>query len=726
VDENVHRISNLETRILRRRMMEASFEGEVGGKILTVETGRLARQADGAVLVRYGETMVLVTAVSTNEMREGIDFVPLTVEYQEKGYAVGRIPGNYFRREIGRPSEKETLTARIIDRPIRPLFPKNYRHETQVIATVLSVDNENDPDVLAVIGSSAALEISDIPFAGPIACVRVGRIHGDLKANPTRQELQESDINLIVAGSKDAVVMVEGGGLFVKEEDMLEAIFFGHQAMQPIIDLQVKLGEAIGVTKRPVASREVDQDLANQIEAVAAERMKAAVQIPKKLERHDALQEIKTDVLATLGQDEADRRGEVYDIFHALERRIIRNLAVEEGHRIDGRLFDQIRPIQCEVGVLPRTHGSALFTRGETQALGIVTLGSTGDEQRIETLDGNIFMPFMLHYNFPPFCVGEARRLGSPGRREIGHGGLSTRAVEKVLPDKETFDYTVRIVSEILESNGSSSMATVCASSLALMDAGVPISAQVAGIAMGLIKEGDTVIVLSDILGDEDHVGDMDFKVAGTRQGITALQMDIKIQGLTRPIMQQALEQARKGRLFILDKMKETLEEPRLQISPYAPKILTMQVNPDKIRDIIGPGGKVIRAIQSETDTNIEVEDTGLVKIVAVNTEAAEKALKMIEAIVQEAEVGAIYEGTVRKIMDFGAFVEIFPGTDGLVHISQLDSKRVNKVSDVLKEGDRVTVKVLEVDRDGKIRLSRKAVLEGQKSAERFQEDHPR
>jgi polyribonucleotide nucleotidyltransferase len=707
-------------------MMEASFEGEVGGKILTVETGRLARQADGAVLVRYGETMVLVTAVSTNEMREGIDFVPLTVEYQEKGYAVGRIPGNYFRREIGRPSEKETLTARIIDRPIRPLFPKNYRHETQVIATVLSVDNENDPDVLAVIGSSAALEISDIPFAGPIACVRVGRIHGDLKANPTRQELQESDINLIVAGSKDAVVMVEGGGLFVKEEDMLEAIFFGHQAMQPIIDLQVKLGEAIGVTKRPVASREVDQDLANQIEAVAAERMKAAVQIPKKLERHDALQEIKTDVLATLGQDEADRRGEVYDIFHALERRIIRNLAVEEGHRIDGRLFDQIRPIQCEVGVLPRTHGSALFTRGETQALGIVTLGSTGDEQRIETLDGNIFMPFMLHYNFPPFCVGEARRLGSPGRREIGHGGLSTRAVEKVLPDKETFDYTVRIVSEILESNGSSSMATVCASSLALMDAGVPISAQVAGIAMGLIKEGDTVIVLSDILGDEDHVGDMDFKVAGTRQGITALQMDIKIQGLTRPIMQQALEQARKGRLFILDKMKETLEEPRLQISPYAPKILTMQVNPDKIRDIIGPGGKVIRAIQSETDTNIEVEDTGLVKIVAVNTEAAEKALKMIEAIVQEAEVGAIYEGTVRKIMDFGAFVEIFPGTDGLVHISQLDSKRVNKVSDVLKEGDRVTVKVLEVDRDGKIRLSRKAVLEGQKSAERFQEDHPR
>jgi polyribonucleotide nucleotidyltransferase len=698
-------------------MMEISFKGEVGGKTLTVETGKVARQADGAVLVRYGETMVLVTAVSTDDMREGIDFVPLTVEYQEKGYAVGRIPGNYFRREIGRPSEKETLTARIIDRPIRPLFPKNYRHETQVIATVLSVDDENDPDVLAVIGSSAALGISDIPFAGPIACVRVGRINGELKANPTRQELQETDINLIVAGSKDAVVMVEGGGLFVTEEDMLEAIFFGHEAMQPIIDLQVKLREAVGVTKRPVASVEVDQGLADQIETVAAERMKEAVQIPNKLERHDALKEIKADVLAALGPDALERHGEVHDILHALERRIIRNLAIEGGRRIDNRLFDEIRPIQCEAGILPRTHGSALFTRGETQALGIVTLGSTSDEQRIETLDGNIFMPFMLHYNFPPFCVGEARRLGSPGRREIGHGGLSTRAVEKVLPDKEKFDYTIRIVSEILESNGSSSMATVCASSLALMDAGVPITAHVAGIAMGLIKEGETVIILSDILGDEDHVGDMDFKVAGTRQGITSLQMDIKIQGLTQPIMQQALEQARKGRLFILDKMKETLEEPRPQISPYAPKILTLQINPDKIRDIIGPGGKVVRAIQSETDTNVEVEDTGLVKIVAVNTEKAEKALKMIEAIVQEAKVGAIYEGTVRKIMDFGAFVEIFPGTDGLVHISQLDSKRVNRVTDVLKEGDQVMVKVLEVDRDGKIRLSRKAVLEGQKSA---------
>jgi len=704
--------------------MEVTFEAEVDGKTLTVETGKVARQADGAVVVRHGETMVLVTAVSTNEKREGIDFLPLTVEYQEKGYAAGRIPGNYFRREIGRPTEKETLTARIIDRPIRPLFPKNYRNEIQVIATVLSVDDENDPDTLAVIGSSAALEISDIPFAGPIACVRVGRINGQLKANPGRQELQESDINLIVAGSKDAVVMVEGGGLFVKEEDMLEAIFFGHEAMQPIIDLQVKLKEAAGSPKRPIPPHEVDQGLVDKIEAMAAERTKEAVQIPKKLERRDALEGIKADVFATLGDEYANRRGEIHEVLHLLERRAVRDIVLFEGRRIDNRRFDEIRPIQCDADVLPRTHGSALFTRGETQALSIVTLGSTGDEQRIETLDGNIFVPFMLHYNFPPFCVGEARRLGSPGRREIGHGGLSTRAVEKVLPGKEKFDYTIRIVSEILESNGSSSMATVCASSLALMDAGVPISAPVAGIAMGLVKEEDRVIILSDILGDEDHVGDMDFKVAGTREGITSLQMDIKIEGLTKPIMQQALEQARMGRLFVLDEMEQTLKESRPEISPYAPKVLTMQINPDKIRDIIGPGGKVIRAIQAETDTRVEVDDTGLVKIIAVNNEMAEKALNMIKSIVREAEVGATYEGTVRKIMDFGAFVEIFPGTDGLVHISQLDFKRVNKVTDVLKEGDKVLVKVLEVDRDGKIRLSRKAALEEQKSAGQLQQDH--
>ena len=693
--------------------MEVSVKGDVGGQTLVLETGRLARQASGAVLVSYGDTRVLVTAVASNEVREGIDFVPLTVEYQEKGYAAGRIPGNYFRREIGRPGEKATLAARIIDRPIRPLFPKDFRQETQIIAQVLSVDNENDPDVLAVTGASAALEMSSVPFSGPIACVCVGRVDGEFKANPTRQELEASDINLVVAGSRDAVVMVEGGGRFVEEEDMLNAIFFGHEALQPIIDLQTKLREAIGVTKQPPPVKEVDEALVEKVQETAVGPVKEAVKIKGKLERRDALAKVKSDVMSKLGSEYEDRGGEVNEILHGVERRVIRDLVTNEGRRMDGRAFDEIRPIQCEVGLLPRTHGSALFTRGETQALAVVTLGSAGDEQRIETLDGYEFRPFMLHYNFPPFCVGEVRRFGGPSRRDIGHGGLSTRAVEKVLPAKEEFDYTTRIVSEILESNGSSSMATVCASSLALMDAGVPTTAPVAGIAMGLVKEGDQVLILSDILGDEDHMGDMDFKVAGTKEGITALQMDIKIQGLTKPIMQEALEQARKGRLFILDVMEKTMGKPRAELSPYAPKITTIQINPDKIRDIIGPGGKVIRAIQAETGAQIDVEEDGLVKIVADNETVGNQALKMIEDIVQEAEVGAVYEGTVRKIMDFGAFVEIFPGTDGLIHISQLDSKRVGKVTDVLKEGDKVKVKVLEVDRDGKIRLSRKAVLEG-------------
>ena len=691
--------------------MEVAFKAKVGDSTFSIETGKMALQASGAVMVRYGETMVLVTVVSTDEIREGIDFVPLTVEYKEKGYAAGRIPGNYFRREIGRPSEKETLTARIIDRPIRPLFPKDYRYETQVIATVLCVDNENDPDILAVTGASAALEMSDIPFAGPIACVRVGRIKGDFRVNPTREEQEESDINLIVAGSKDAVVMVEGGGLFVKEEDMLEAIFFGHRALQPIIELQVKLKEAVSLPKRSAPVSEIDETLAKDVELLAAERIKEAIMVPEKLKRRDTLKRVKADLVVAIGDRYAGREQQVVEVFHNLERHIMRNLAVAEGSRIDGREFDEVRPITSEVGLLPRTHGSALFRRGETLALAVVTLGSTSDEQRVETLDGQVFMPFMLHYNFLPFSVGEARRFGSPGRREIGHGGLSTRAVEKVLPDRDNFDYTIRVVSEILESNGSSSMATVCATSLALMDAGVPTIAPVAGIAMGLIKEGDDVRILSDILGDEDHMGDMDFKVAGTREGITSLQMDIKIEGLSKPIMQKALDQAHKGRLFILDKMEEAIKEPRPEISPYAPKLLSIKINPDKIRDVIGPGGKVIRAIQLETDSRIDIDDSGLVKILGVDEASGEKALKMIKEIVREPEVGAIYEGTVRKIMDFGAFVEIFPGTDGLVHISQLDSKRVNKVTDILREGDKVMVKVLEVDRDGKIRLSRKAAM---------------
>jgi len=691
--------------------METVLKTEIGGRSLSIETGKVAKQASGSVVVKYGDTIVLVTVVSTKEKRP-IDFLPLTVEYQEKIYAAGRIPGNYFRREIGRPSEKETLTARLIDRPIRPLFPKDYRYETQMIATVLSMDQENDPDILAMIGASAALEISDIPFAGPIASVRVGRLDGQFKINPTIQELEQSDINIIVAGSKSGVVMVEGGCDIVTEADMLEAIFFGHQEMQPIIELQAQLREAKGVPKRPFVPPEKDEELAGKIETEASLRISEALQILPKTERSVALHNIKVDVIETLGPDYADRKGEVSALLKDLNRKIMRDLVLNEGRRIDNRRFDEVRPITCETGILPRTHGSALFTRGETQVLGVLTLGSGQDEQRVETLVGEEHRPFMLHYNFPPYSVGEARRFTGPSRRDIGHGGLSTRAIEKVLPAKEDFDYTIRIVSEVLESNGSSSMGTVCSGILALMDGGVPIKTPVSGIAMGLVKEKDQVAVLSDILGDEDHTGDMDFKVAGTKDGITSLQMDIKIHELSRDIMEKALEQARVGRLHILDEMLKALQEPREEISPYAPKIITIKINPDKIREIIGPGGKVIRSIQSATNTRVEIDDSGTVKIAAVSQADGDAALKMVNEIVQEPEEGQIYEGTVVKIMDFGAFVQITPGTDGLVHISQLAQHRVTKVTDIVKEGDRLRVKVLEVGRDGKIRLSHKAVLE--------------
>ena len=691
--------------------METVLKTEIGGRSLSIETGKVAKQASGSVVVKYGDTIVLVTVVSTKEERP-TDFLPLTVEYQEKIYAAGRIPGNYFRREIGRPSEKETLTARLIDRPIRPLFPKDYRCETQMIATVLSMDQENDPDILAMIGASAALEISDIPFAGPIASVRVGRLDGQFKINPTIQELEQSDINIIVAGSKSGVVMVEGGCDIVTEADMLEAIFFGHKEMQPIIELQAQLKEAKGVPKRPFVSPEKDEELAGKIEKEAFLRISEALSILPKTERSVALHNIKVDIIEKLGPDYADRKGEVNAILKDLNRKIMRDLVLNEGRRIDNRKFDEVRPIACETGILPRCHGSALFTRGETQVLGVLTLGSGQDEQRVETLAGEEFRPFMLHYNFPPYSVGEARRIMGPSRRDIGHGGLSTRAIEKVLPAKEDFDYTIRIVSEVLESNGSSSMGTVCAGILALMDGGVPIKTPVSGIAMGLVKEKDQVAVLSDILGDEDHTGDMDFKVAGTKDGITSLQMDIKIHELSRDIMEKALEQARVGRIHILDKMLKALQEPREEISPYAPKIITIKINPDKIREIIGPGGKVIRSIQSETNTRIEIDDSGTVKIAAVSQKDGDAALNMINEIVAEPEEGKIYEGTVVKIMDFGAFVQITPGTDGLVHISQLATHRVTKVTDIVKEGDRLRVKVLEVGRDGKIRLSHKAVLE--------------
>jgi polyribonucleotide nucleotidyltransferase len=694
--------------------METLLKTEIGGKTLSIEAGKIAKQASGSVVVQYGDTIVLVAVVSSQEERT-TDFLPLTVEYQEKGYAAGRIPGNYFRREIGRPSEKETLTARLIDRPIRPLFPKEYRCETQVIATVLSMDQENDPDILAMIGASAALEISDIPFAGPIACVRVGRIDGQLKINPTVDEYENLDINIIVAGSKTGVVMVEGGGNMVSESDMLEAIFFGHKAMQPLLDMQVKLKEINGVPKRPFTPPQRDNELVEKIEPQASPRIFEALMIPEKIKRIAALWAIKSDIFEHLGEDFVDRKSEVNTIFNDILKKISRDVILKERRRIDNRKFDEIRPITCEVGILPRPHGSALFTRGETQVICVLTLGSGRDEQRVETLLGEEQRPFMLHYNFPPYSVGEVRRIGGPSRRDIGHGGLSTRALEKILPAKEEFDYTIRLVSEVLESNGSSSMGTVCSGTLALMDGGVPIKAPVSGIAMGLVKEGDDVVILSDILGDEDHTGDMDFKVAGTKDGITALQMDIKIHELSREIMGKSLEQARVGRLHILDRMLAALKEPREQISPFAPIIITLNINPDKIREVIGPGGKIIRAIQNETDTKLEIDDQGVVKIAAFSQEEANAAVKMIDEIVMEPEVGEIYEGTVVKIMDFGAFVQIMPGTDGLVHISQLANRRVNKVSDIVKEGDRIKVKVLEINRDGKIRLSHKAVLEEEK-----------
>ncbi len=689
--------------------MKILVKEEIDGKTLSIQSGKVAKQASGSVVVQYGDTIVLVTVVSANEEKPS-SFLPLSVEYQEKIYAAGRIPGNYFRREIGRPSEKETLTARLIDRPIRPLFPKEYRYETQVIATVLSMDRENDPDTLAMLGASAALTISDIPFAGPIASVRVARIDGQLRINPPISDWEKSDINIIVAGSKTGVVMVEGGGDLVSEEEMLEAIFFGHRSLQPLIDMQFKLQETNGVEKRPFETEPVDEELAAKLKSEAAEAIRKAIVIPEKMKRHAALRNLKRDLVQSLGEDYAGREGEAYDILSTLQKKISRDLILKEGRRMDGRRFDEVRSISCEVGTLPRPHGSALFTRGETQVLGVLTLGSGQDEQRVETLSGEEFRPFMLHYNFPPYSVGEVKRIGGPSRRDIGHGGLSTRAIEKILPAKEDFEYTIRLVSEVFESNGSSSMGTVCSCCLALMDGGVPIKAPVAGIAMGLVKEDDQIVVLTDILGDEDHTGDMDFKVAGTRDGITALQMDIKILELSRDIMEKALAQAKIGRLHILEKMEEALKEPRQDISPYAPTIITIQINPDKIRDVIGPGGKIIRGIQSETNTTINIEDSGQVKVAAFSKEEGDAAVKMIENLTREPEVGAIYEGTVVKITDFGAFVQIMPGTDGLVHISQLANHRVTRVSDIVREGAKLKVKVLEISRDGKIRLSHKAV----------------
>lgn len=684
---------------------------EINGQPLHVETGRVAKQASGSVVVTYGETVVLVTAVATDEIREGIDFLPLTVEYQEMSYAGGNIPGNFFRRDMGRPSERETLTARLIDRPLRPLFPKNYHFETQLIATVLSTDKENESDMLAMLGASAALEISDIPFFGPIAGVRVGRIDGRFITNPTISQQAESDINLIVAGNRDGVVMVEAGAKFVSESDMIEAIFYGHEAIQPMLDMQERLKSEAGKAKRVIPPAETDGALEARIREVAAPLLKDVIATADKMDRQRKRREAELHTVDLLAGEYEGKGSAIQEGVHSLEKAMVREMMLSEGKRIDGRPFNQVRPIECVVGLLPRIHGSALFTRGETQAMVLTTLGTERDEQRIESIYGDYFSRFIFHYNFPPYSVGEVKRLGGPGRREIGHGALARRALLPILPEKEDFQYCIRVVSEILESNGSSSMASVCGGCLSLMDAGVPIKAPVAGVAMGLVSDGERVVVLTDIIGDEDHYGDMDFKVTGTRDGVTALQMDIKVERLTREIMEKALDQAKEGRLFILGEMEKAISGPRTEVSQYAPIIATVKISPEKVRVLIGAGGKTIREISNSSGARIDVDDEGTVTVSSPDKVVSDAAIKMIRAIVQEAEVGKLYMGKVVKIMDFGAFVEIFPGTDGLIHISQLAEERVNKVTDVLNEGDEVLVKVLEVGNDGRIRLSRKAAL---------------
>ena len=691
--------------------MKHTVEIEVGGRSLSFETGEVARQAGGSVLMRYGDTMVIVTATMEDRVREGIDFLPLSVDYQEMSYAAGRIPGGFFRREIGRPSEKETLTSRLIDRPIRPLFPKKWAFETQVIATVMSVDMENEPDVVALTGASAALHVSSIPFGGPVAAVRVGRVDGEFVINPSAGQLAQSDMNIVVAGTRDAVVMVEGGAEFVPEQDIADAIMFAHQAIVPVVDAQDELQKLVGNAKQAPPEVVIDQVLVGRVSDLALTGMQEVMTVAEKHARRDRKKELKTRVREELAADYEGREKEIEDALDDLEKKVVRTMMVGQRRRIDGRGFDQVRPISIEVGKLPRTHGSALFTRGETQVIAVVTLGSSSDEQKIEALAGETFKSFMLHYNFPPFSVGEVRPLRGPGRREIGHGALAERAIKPSLPKNGEFPYTIRVVSEVLESNGSSSMATVCGSSLALMDAGVPVSDAVAGIAMGLVKEGEEFIILSDILGDEDHLGDMDFKVTGSDRGITAFQMDIKISGINREILKRALDQARASRLHILEKMKEAIVQPRSQLSPYAPRVVTIQINPDKIREVIGPGGKVIRAIVAETGAKIDIDDSGRVVVMSPDAEACEKAIERIRNIAAEPEIGQLYMAKIVRVTDFGAFAEILPNTEGLIHISQLENRRVRKVTDVVNEGDEVLVKVIDIDKDGRIRLSRKAAL---------------
>ena len=691
--------------------MSESVSLELGGRTLTLETGHLAKQANGACLVRYADTVVLAAAVGEKEPRMDRDFFPLTVDYREKMYAAGRIPGGFFKRE-GRPTEKEILSCRMTDRSLRPLFPEGYMNETQIHINVLSHDQVNDSDVLGLVAASAAITLSDIPFPGPVGAVRVGRLNGAVVINPTIDEQEECDVNLIVAGTPESIVMVEGGASQASEDDVLEVLGAAHKEIRRICGVLDELRSRAGKRKWDVTLPAPPEGLAQRLESGFLTRIREVNAIEEKTEREDALAGLKKEAVETLEADFPELTAQIKQQFGVLTKQDLRRRVLEENKRADGRGLDDIRPITCETSVLPRTHGSAVFTRGQTQALVVTTLGTGSDEQRIDSLEGESWKSYLLHYNFPSFSVGEARPIRGPGRREIGHGKLAERALEPVIPIDEEFPYTVRIVSDILESNGSSSMATVCGGSLSLMDAGVKIQSHVAGIAMGLIEGEDKVAILTDILGVEDHLGDMDFKVAGTREGITAIQMDIKLKrGLDFEILKSALEKARTARLSILDKMYEAMPEPRSDLSAYAPRITRFTINPDKIRDVIGPGGKVIRRIQEETGADINVEDDGTVKVAAYDSEGGLRAVEMIKALTEDPEIGAVYEGLVRRVVNFGAFVEILPNRDGLVHISELDFHRVEKVEDVVREGDRVKVKVIGIDPEGKIKLSRKAAL---------------
>jgi len=689
---------------------------EVRSQKLVIESGELAKQANGSVLVKYGDTIVLATVVAEEETKEEIDFFPLTIDYQEKAYAAGKIPGGFIKRE-GKPSEREILISRLIDRPIRPLFPEGFKSETQGIVSVLSYGDENASDIVGIIGMSAALMLSDIPFNGPVSAVRVGIIDGQMVAMPDLQESEKTELNFVVAGTDEAVVMVEGEAKEVSEKEVIKAIEFAHKEIKRINQLQRQLRQVCGKNKRTITFEQTDSFLIKKVKEIIGDRLKKAIRVPTKLARAKAVDKLLQEVIEHFAKEDETIERKIKEIFYEIEKETLRRMILDDGIRADGRRPDEIRPIYCKIGFLPRVHGSALFVRGETQALVAATLGTSEDEQKVDSLEGESYKAFMLHYNFPPFSVGEVKRLGAPGRREIGHGALAERALKPLIPLKEKFPYTIRVVSDILESNGSSSMATVCGASLALMDAGVPMDTHVAGVAMGLVKEDDKAVILTDIMGVEDHLGDMDFKVAGTKRGVTAFQMDVKIAGITRDIMEKALEQARQARLYILDKMKDTIAFPKKELSPYAPRIYTMHIKPEKIRDVIGVGGKVIKSIIEQTGVKIDIDDAGVINIISNDEASAKKARDIIEGITRDIKVGQIYLGKVKRIVEFGAFVEIYPGVEGLLHISQLSDRRINKVTDVIKVGEEILVKVIEVDELGRARLSRKEALKEQYSA---------